>query len=110
MTLVLSGIELRYVLAWQLQMHGPATIPEIANALRHHGFGVTGRPSKVISDALRWEIARGRVRRLGWGMYGPAGIPRSTQYRIHKRVLALRGEAGARNLLQVLGYTEPDDP
>jgi hypothetical protein len=30
------------------------------------------------------------VHRLGRGRYGPAYIPRSTEYRIHQRVMALR--------------------
>ncbi|OMC53302.1 hypothetical protein A5745_22370 [Mycobacterium sp. IS-2888] len=89
----LQGIELRYVLAMQLAVHGPGTIAELINALKWHGFCVRGRPSKVISDALRWEMARGRVRRLGRGRYGPGYMPRGTEHRIHKRVLELRAAA-----------------
>jgi hypothetical protein len=89
----LNGIELRYVLAWQLALHGPATIAEMIDALDWHGFCVRGRASKTVSDGLRWEIGRGRVRRLGRGLYGPGYMPRSTEYRIHQRVLALRDAA-----------------
>jgi hypothetical protein len=89
----LHGIELRYVLAMQLAVHGPATIGELIDALTWHGFCVRGRPSKVISDALRWEIERRRVRRLGRGRYGPGYMPRGTEHRIHQRVLALRAAA-----------------
>ena len=46
-----------------------------------------------MSDALRWEIGRGRVRRLRRGKYGPGEMPRSTEQYIHKRVLALREDA-----------------
>jgi hypothetical protein len=67
-------------------------------ALCWHGFCVRGRASKAVSDALRWEIGRGRVRRLGRGVYGPGYIPRSTEYRIHQRVLALRAAAAALSL------------
>jgi len=35
------------------------------------------------------------VRRLRHGLYGPGEIPRSTEDRIRKRVLALRAEATA---------------
>lgn len=49
----LHGIELRYMLTMQLAVHGPATIGELIDALSWHGFCVRGRPSKVISDALR---------------------------------------------------------
>ena len=90
---LLKGIELRYVLTWHLAIHGPATITELANALEWHGFYVRGRVSKAVSDALRWEIGRDRVRRRGRGRYGAGYLPRSTEYRIHQRVMALREEA-----------------
>jgi hypothetical protein len=89
----LRGIELRYVLTIQLAQHGRARVAELLDALTAQGFAVDGRPSKSVSDALRWEMAHGRVRRLGRGVYGPAEMPRSTEYRIRNRVLALRDEA-----------------
>ncbi|MGB9224375.1 hypothetical protein [Mycobacterium sp.] len=89
----LHGIELRYVLTRILSQIGPATIAELNDALVRWGFCVPGRASKAISDALRWEIGRGRVRRLGRGLYGPAYIPHATEYRIINRVLALRAAA-----------------
>ncbi|UGT92403.1 hypothetical protein [Mycobacterium ostraviense] len=81
MNIMLRGIELRYVLTMQLSQHGLATIAEVLDALAWHGFSVRGRASKAISDALRWEIACGRVRRLGRGRYGPSYIPRDTSTR-----------------------------
>lgn len=89
----LRGIELRYVLTIYLSQHGPATITEMIDALTWHGFRVGGRASKAISDALRWEIERGRVYRIGRGRYRSADIPRSTEYRIINRVRALREAA-----------------
>ncbi|HEU0190391.1 MAG TPA: hypothetical protein VFR17_03840 [Mycobacterium sp.] len=89
----LRGIELRYVLTMQLFQHGTATIAELIEALAHHGFCVNGRASKAISDALRWERRYGRVYRRGRALYGPAQMPRATEYRIHQRVMALRDEA-----------------
>jgi hypothetical protein len=86
----LRGIELRYMLAFHLANQGPATVGELIDAVEHQGFSFRGRPSKAVSDALRWEIERGRVHRPGRGRYGPAYIPRSTEYRIHQRVKALR--------------------
>jgi hypothetical protein len=91
--MTLKGIELRYVLTMHLAHHGRATIAEMVDALRRQGFCIRGRASKSVSDALRWEIGRGRVRRLGRGVYGPTYIPRATEYRIHQRVLALRATA-----------------
>lgn len=92
----LRGIELRYVLTMHLSSHGPASITELADALAWHGFAVAGRASKSISDALRWEMGYGRVRRLGRGLYGPGWMPRGTEHRIHKRVMALRDQARCR--------------
>jgi hypothetical protein len=89
----LKGIELRYVLTMQLAVHGQATVAELIDALKWHSFSVRGRPSKAISDALRWEIEHGRVRRLGRGRYGPGCIPRGTEHRIRQRVLGLREAA-----------------
>jgi hypothetical protein len=88
----LRGIELRYVLTSHLVHQGHATIRDLVEALTAHGFDVDGRPSKSVSDALRWEVRRGRVRRFERGLYGPGSMPRSTEYRIHQRVLALRDE------------------
>ncbi|CQD12524.1 hypothetical protein BN1232_02396 [Mycobacterium lentiflavum] len=92
-SLRLRGIELRYVLTWQLALHGAATIPDLIRALAYHNFDAGERPSKSISDALRWEIRYVRVVRLARGRYGPGWMPRGTEHRIHQRVLALRARA-----------------
>lgn len=91
----LRGIELRYVLTHYLQHHGTCSISELAAELDSRGFAVDGRRSKAISDALRWERERGRVYRRGRGLYGPASMPRSTEHRIHQRVMALRSRAAS---------------
>ena len=115
-TMQLRGIELRYVVTMHLLSHGPASISELAEAVAWQGFAVAGRASKSISDALRWEMGYGRVRRLGRGLYGPGWLPRGTEHRIHKRVLALRQQASCRceagtsmhpKLLETAGVTEP---
>lgn len=93
----LRGGELRCALSMYLFQHGPATVAELIDALDFQGFEFPGRPSKAVSDALRWEIGHGRVRRLRRGRYGPDSMPRSTEYRIHQKVMALRGEAAALN-------------
>jgi hypothetical protein len=89
----LQGLELRYVLTMYLVQHGPQTVNELIDAIRWQGFDVDGRASKQVSDALRWERRRGRVRRLARGLYGPGFLPRATEYRIYQRVLALRAAA-----------------
>lgn len=94
---LLRGTELRYVLTHHLFVHGPATVAELVEMLAWYGFETRVRPSKAISDALRWEMGRGRVCRRGRGRYASVWMPRGTEHRIHTRVLALRAEA-ARHL------------
>jgi hypothetical protein len=89
----LRGIELRYVLTMHLSSHGRATITDLVAALGFHGFDVDRPAGKSVSDALRWERRHGRVRRLARGVYGPGDMPRGTEHRIHRRVLALRANA-----------------
>lgn len=90
---LVRGVELRYLLTIHLFNHGPATIANLVESLASQGFEVGGHAPKSVSDALRWEVRRGRVRRLGRGRYGPGWMPRATEHRIHKRVLALRSKA-----------------
>ncbi len=88
-----QGIELRYVLTMHLFTHGRSSISDLVEALAYHGVEVDSPAGKSVSDALRWERRRGRVRRLAWGVYGPGEMPGGTEHRIHRRVLALRAEA-----------------
>jgi hypothetical protein len=81
---VVSGIDLRRLLCLYLKRHRVMTIGEMIEALRADGYGVVGRASKVISDALRWEVPWGRVKRLRRGVYGFGRVPRSTEYRMRK--------------------------
>ena len=94
--LLLRATELRYVLTRILQLRGPSTIAEVVAELHRWGFTVAGRPSKTVSDALRWEIGRGRVFRVGRGRYREGWAPRSTEHRIIARVDALRQDVLSR--------------
>jgi hypothetical protein len=91
--MVLRGTLLRYVLIRLLQLSSPLTIPQLVAGLQKWGFAVEGRPSKTVSDALRWERRRGRVERRGRGRYIAGDMPRSTEYRIIRRVEDLRDQA-----------------
>ena len=75
---------------------GPRTVAQLASEVEREGFALSGRPSKTISDALRWEIEHGRVVRLGRASYGPGTMPRQTRRWIEQRVerLRVRGRVG----------------
>ncbi|MEZ5408655.1 MAG: hypothetical protein R2761_11550 [Acidimicrobiales bacterium] len=55
----------------------------MARTLARHGFHLgPGRASKLISDALRWEVRRGRITRPARGVYRWAGTTTATERRI----------------------------
>ena len=84
---------MRYTLTLLLQLLGPSTVTELIAALHNWNFAVAGRPTKTVSDALRWEMQHERVWRRDWGRYSAAGMPRGTEHRIVRRVEALRAAA-----------------
>lgn len=86
----IGGRDLRYLLTWLLIENGPLTVARLADLVTGEGFDLGGRRSKVVSDSLRWEIAWGRVERIGWGTYAARSIPITTSRRIRHRVKALR--------------------
>ena len=80
----IRGRVLRFLITRELQQAGrPLTIPEIVGRLEHQGFTIYGRPSKTVSDCLRWETVKGRVNRLDRGIYTFGHAPRSTLRRIN---------------------------
>jgi len=90
----LQGLELRYVLTLTLARAGrPMTVPELVRSVERSGFTTWGRPSKAVSDALRWEIGRGRVVRVRRGTYVAGWTPKQTMSRIRHRVAALERRA-----------------
>lgn len=86
----LRGRALRFVLVDELRQRDAMTVAEMVTVMAGYGFDLGGRASKVISDALRWELARRRVRRLGRGVYCYVGAPRSTARRIQIFAAACR--------------------
>ncbi|HEX7824408.1 MAG TPA: hypothetical protein VF477_05880, partial [Mycobacterium sp.] len=97
---VLRGTELRYALTEYLGQHGTCSIATPIAGLTHQGFVIPGNAAKSVSDALRWEMGHCRCMSpghrsrsggdIGRSLYAPFYVPRSTEYRIHKRVSALR--------------------
>ena len=83
----LRGQPLRYLLTTLLsEAGGPLTVPELVTRCESEGVVFRGRASKIVSDALRWEIGWGRVVRIRRGVYRFASMPRSTQHWIARRV------------------------
>ena len=54
------------------------TVTEVVEELLEHDVAVPGRAGKTISDALRWEVRKGRVRRIGPATYAFGWMPAST--------------------------------
>ena len=92
---LLSGLALRYVLTDRICSPDRTewTVAELVDFLGDSGFLLSGRPSKRVSDALRWEIGRGRVHRVGRGRYRAGSMPGATRRRIRKRSRQLRTTA-----------------
>jgi hypothetical protein len=86
----IAGLHLRYLLTLHLADRGPSTTDDLVTAVGHAGFRLAGRPSKTVSDALRWEVRRGRVVRLGRGCYGPGTMPRQTRSWMRHRMRSLQ--------------------
>lgn len=105
----LWGLELRYVLCDIIasQGGGTCTVAELVTALDRWGFELGGRPSKEISDALRTEVARGRVVRVGRGRYRTGSIPGSTRRRIRKVARHRVEQLGTWRLRQITGSLDP---
>lgn len=85
-----SGWDLRSLLTLALFDAGrPLTVDELVRSVTDRGLVVWGRPSKVVSDAMRAEMHKGRVRRVARGWYVADRISRSTKYRFRQRTARL---------------------
>lgn len=87
----LRGINLR---AWLVLAVADSdrvvTVAELVSGLDTSSYGYVGRASKTISDALRWEVRKGHLRRLGRGRYALGRLSRSARYRMRNRLRAVR--------------------
>ena len=93
----IKGLDLRYALIVCLVEAGRVlTTRELVASLHAAGFAIDGRASKTVSDALRWEVRRGRVVRRGRGLYARGVVSRQTVWRMTQRVRALRAQVVAR--------------
>ncbi len=85
----IRGLDLRHAALVVLdRRRGEAcTIPEMLEDLAVLGVCPdSARPRKALADALRWEVARGRVERVALGVYAIGYLPRTTRWRAAKAV------------------------
>ena len=76
---VLTGRRLRDAVAVLLhEAQRTMTLDELADRLDAWGCATVGDARKAISDALRWELHRGRVVRVDRGRYRSRGLAPST--------------------------------
>ena len=87
--------ELRALLTLTIHERGGATVAELADVVRAERVGTTVRESKLVSDSLRAEVAKGWVRRAGRGAYLPGRLPKSSKSRLRSRLRAARERATA---------------
>lgn len=84
----LTGKTLRWVVCLLLRDNRKEmSISEIVIEVRKAGYEIAAsREGKAISDALRWEVQRGRVVLVRRGVYARGFMQRSTEYSMRERV------------------------
>ena len=91
----IRGLDLRSLLVLILLRQGrPMVVAELVAAVTASGFALAGRPGKAVSDALRWEMGLGRVRREGRATYCPGYVAKVTRHRMRSRVAQTRNQGG----------------
>ncbi|MBA2609875.1 MAG: hypothetical protein H0U92_13110 [Actinobacteria bacterium] len=68
------------------------TVAEIVGRIEADGFTIGPNAHKVVADALRWEVRRGRARRVRRGVYGTGRLPRSSESKMRAALRRLRIE------------------
>ena len=92
---LIRGLDLRSLLVLILLRKGrPMVVADLVSAVTASGFALAGRPGKAVSDALRWEMGRGRVRRAGRATYCPGYVAKVTRHRMRSRVAQTRNRGG----------------
>jgi hypothetical protein len=89
----LGGLLLRYEICLLLHDSRRAlTVAELVARIEADGFSLGARPNKVVADAIRWEVRRGRVIKLRRGTYLGGLVPRTSEFRMRARLRAARVE------------------
>lgn len=71
----LGGRDLRVTCLTILRRHGPQKLIELHGLLHRYGYLVGARrPVTALSDAMAYEVERGRARRVERGVYAATGL------------------------------------
>jgi hypothetical protein len=69
-----SGRRLRATCLAILRRHGPTSLRELHGLLHRYGYVIQAtRPVTALSDAMAYEVERGRARRVDRGVYEATG-------------------------------------
>ncbi|MFT3714489.1 MAG: hypothetical protein QM774_00685 [Gordonia sp. (in: high G+C Gram-positive bacteria)] len=78
MSIELHGTDLRHWVIGELRKQSPSSVQMLITCAAQQGLSFAGRPSKAISDAIRWELRRGRIVKTGRGVYRLGAVPRTS--------------------------------
>ncbi|MEY2470336.1 MAG: hypothetical protein QOF21_3034 [Actinomycetota bacterium] len=86
-----SGMALRYLACLTLrQYRRPLTVGGLVSAIEADGWAIAGQPNKTLADALRWELKKKRIIRVGRGRYAYGRVPRSTEWWMRNELVRIR--------------------
>ncbi len=89
-----DDLTVRRLLTWRIvRAGGEVTVAELVAWLEEAGFRPPVRASKIVSDRLRSDVRRGRIRRVGRGRYAAGRIAPTTWHRIRTTADAACREA-----------------
>lgn len=95
------GLPLRYLACISLrQTRRPMSVGELVAAIQTGGWDLGDQPNKLIADALRWEVRKGRVVKVGRGSYRYGRMPRSTEWWMQNQVDSIRSARFAQTLAE----------
>ena len=110
----LRGYDLRYLLTSLILDHGgAATTDELRQALTDLGVSLGSDPRRRLYGALRSEVRKRRLRRLGDGRYEIDDLPRSTRDRVRRHaraIVAAIAEGAEYPPLRTPVRVRPEDP
>ena len=95
------GRPLRYLACIALRKaRAPLSVAEIVRAIQADGWDLGDQPNKLVADALRWEVRKGRVVKVCRGLYRYGRMPRSTEWWMQNQVTAIRSARFAHTLAE----------